>query len=160
MLTFTLKHPIIKLFFIVLYIKNSFAQCWNIKKKNILNFFFLQISFLAIVLWCIRKVSAKKKKILIWRSLRFFENENFAARARRNLPIFWNLTHNNIPVRKKPVAFQKSQKVPNPIVQYSTVQSARARDVQGKHSDKSWSRCTWCTESWSRNHRINHAEIP
>ena len=29
-----------------------------------------------------------------------------------------------------------------------------------KNSDKPWFHCRWCTESWSRNHRINHAEIP
>ena len=51
-------------------------------KKNIKQTLIL-ILFFDIALWCIKKVCANfQKKILIFKFLWFFENENFAARAR------------------------------------------------------------------------------
>ena len=41
----------------------------------------------------------------------FKKNENFAARARPNLPIFGNWTHKNIPDHQHSARFRKSQKV-------------------------------------------------
>ena len=41
------------------------------------------------------------------------------------------------------------------------IRGGKGSNLRGdKTLDKPWFHCRWCTESWSRNHRINHAEIP
>ena len=97
-------------------ILNSFVHFC--RKKIILKILILNFIFGYCSLIYIKKVSGnlKQKKYEFWKSLWFFENENFASREMVpwvKLPIFWNWTPKNKPDWQKCVCFQKSRKVLN-----------------------------------------------